>query len=261
MTAPIGIGIVAYHATHDLIRCMKSVSANTELPFALAVHDNSDQSDNNRSIIPEFGGFDCGDGRNHGCAVARNRITRALLERHPGMEYLVIMDQDVRVLPGWLDKMMVLMRKKADAGCVGWPCANMGDRPVRDDGCCSMLASVCMLHRVQAIRDCGGWDERFFMYRFDSLFGQRINLAGWRTYVVMDYYNPRIASWKLQVGGIIHDHPNSGIKRNPRWREFQQQSQALYDRIKREEGWTEFDPFTEPVEWRGRLGKPPMMKR
>lgn len=246
MNLPIGIGIIAYHATHDLIRCIQSIKAYTRgYDIVIGVCDNTEGNDNNVRITRELGGHIVHRGKNIGCAKGRNKIWSAFGASHPEMKHLVIVDQDVRVLPGWLDDMMELMNARVSAGMVAWPCANMGDRPVREDGCISKAASVCTLHLIEAIDAVGGWDPFFFMYRFDSLFADRMNNLGWRTYIQMKYYREGVA-WKKQKGGIIHDHPHQGVKRNPRWLQLRAESDKYYKALMKKEGWKEFNPMTEP---------------
>lgn len=247
MTEPIAIGIVAYHATHDLTRCLQAITVNTRRPHQIVLCDNSEGNATNVRVAEAFGAAICHRGRNLGCAAARNRIwdwTRRLL---PQAKYMVILDQDVRVQRGWLDDALELFEQRQNAGIVCWPCSNMGNLPVRKDGCLGRAASVCNVHLLEAVEAAGGWDETFFMYRFDSLFAERTNQAGYRTYVVMKHYQPGV-SWKAQKGGIIHDHPHQGVRRNPRWQQLQQESQTYYDSLKRREGWTEFDPMAEAEE-------------
>jgi GT2 family glycosyltransferase len=237
--------VIAYHATHDLMKCLRSVRQTTrDHDIVLGVCDNTERNDTNTQIAQAMGANLCHRGKNLGCAAGRNRIWRWMTNKIPDMRYLVIMDQDVVCLKGWLDDMLELMEARRNAGIIAWPCANMGDRPVREDGCISKAASVCNLHLVEAIEAVGGWDETFFMYRFDSLFADRTNNAGYRTYVQMKYYRPGVA-WKKQTGGIIHDHPHQGIKRNPRWQKLREESDSYYRRVMSEEGWVEFDPMSE----------------
>lgn len=255
---PVGIGIIAYHATHDLVRCLRAIQLNTDQEYILAVCDNTEGPlATNVAVTKLFKAHLVHQSTNVGCSVGRNLLWQWFSAQHPTLEQLVIMDQDVRVEPKWLPDMQELMAARANAGLVCWPCANMGNRPVRSDGCISKAASVCNLHSTAAIKAVGGWDPKFFMYRFDSLFADRLNNAGYRSYVQMKYFKPGV-QWVSQVGGIIHDHPHAGIKRNPRWKELRDQSDRYYRDLMAREGWSEFDPMKESEH---RWNLPPEMLR
>lgn len=241
----IPIGIIAYHATMDLARCLQSIRQHTPQPHRVGVFDNTEVHRNNADLVLAMGADLISHGTNVGCAVSRNRIWRWAQQACPGSPYMVIMDQDVRVQAGWLGDALELMERRPSAGIVCWPCANMGERPVRSDGCISMAASVCNVHRMAAVEKVGGWDETFFMYRFDSLFAQRTNQAGYRTFLVMKHYDPRVR-WMDQRGGIIHDHPHQGVQRNPAWQVYRAKSDEYYTALKAREGWVDFDPMSEP---------------
>lgn len=242
---PVPIGIVAFHATHDLARCIQAIRAHTPQPHIIGVCDNTEEHRNNADLALSFGAQVIHHGRNVGCSVARNKIWRWAKDVSPASEFMVILDQDVRVKAGWLGDALALMESRPNAGIVCWPCANMGERPVRSDGCVSMAASVCNVHRMAAVEAVGGWDEFFFMYRFDSLFAQRTNQAGYRTYIVMSRFREGV-KWMDQNGGIVHDHPHQGVQRNPAWLTYRAQSDEYYEALKKREGWKDFDPFSEP---------------
>jgi GT2 family glycosyltransferase len=187
--------------------------------------------------------------KNIGCTISRNVVYQFFKDKYPNLKYFCFMDQDVLVLAEWARNMIAVMQTYPKAGIVAWPQANIGQVKMRHDGCVSMVASCCNMHRVEAIeavikRFKTAWDERFFFYRFDSLFAQRNNQVGYRTYLCLRHY---IASkaWLDQSGGISHPKPNSGIKKNKKWKLIRHQSDILYKTIKKEEGWTEFDPFLE----------------
>lgn len=251
----LAIGVLAYGGVHDLIRCVTNIRANTRLPHHLCVFDNSERNRTNIRALKAlyYGKMTIIDSpANVGCSMSRNRVYEYFRDKYPGLRYFAFLDQDVMVHPEWASDMIRVMQTYPKAGIVVWPQANMGRLPMREDGCVSMCASCCNMHRVAAVDAVaklqGGkpWDERFFFYRFDSLFGQRNNQAGYRTYICLKYYKHGV-DWLKQTGGITHPNPNSGIKRNPKWQEIRRKSAALYDQLKKKEGWTEFDPLREAI--------------
>ena len=248
----LAIGVLSYGGVHDLVRCVVHICSGTQVPFELIVFDNTERQRTNVRFLQELG-----DERvsvidspsNVGCSVSRNTVYATFLEKYPKLQYFAFLDQDVMVANGWASDMIRVMQAYPQAGVVAWPQANIGKVSMRPDGCVSMVASCCHMQRVLALEDIkarwgGPWDERFFFYRFDSLFGQRVNQAGWRTYLCLKYYQEG-KPWLKQTGGMSHPTPNSGIKRNPKWAEIRAESDRLYKTIKAEEGWTEYDPTQE----------------
>jgi hypothetical protein len=255
----IGVGILTYNRFQDLVRCLRSVKFHTEgQEIEIMVFDNSDKTD----LVKEYCTKAHPDvvylaaGKNIGCTESRNIMYRTFKRRHPEAEWLVIMDQDVEVHDGWLTMMLRTGRKYPRAGIVAWPIANM--RPFYVDmmnGCISAAASLCHLHRMQALDEVhkkwpGPWDERFFFFRFDSLMCDRMNLLGWRTHIILDMYAPNVP-WMQQPGLVSHHHPHCGVKSNPEYGKVVRKSDALYKRIKRTERWESFDPRVEPYETGG----------
>ena len=250
----LAVGVLSYGGVHDLVRCVTNIRTNTYLPFHLCVFDNTEKNRTNIKALRAMHDARItviDSDKNVGCSVSRNAVYNFFKKKYPDLNYFAFLDQDVMVHRGWAADMIRVMEAYPKAGIVAWPQANIGKVKMREDGCVSMVASCCNMHRVKAVdaihyRFGGPWDERFFFYRFDSLFGQRNNQVGYRTYLCLKYYEEG-RPWLEQVGGIYHPCPNSGVKRNPKWRQIRATSDRLYKTIKKEEGWTEFDPFKECV--------------
>jgi len=251
----VGVGILAYNHAADLTRCVTSVKMHTP-GVDILVFDNSDKTREVETFVKKYRDIQYLTSRkNVGCTVSRNIMYRTFKRRHPQAQWLVIMDQDVEVLPGWLPAMISTASKYPSAGIVAWPLANMRPFPVdMRNGCITAAASVCHLHRMKALEDVealwgGPWDERFFFFRFDSLMCDRMNLLGWRTHLILNRYNPNI-SWEQQRCLIKHHHPHRGVKSHPRYNEITRASDALYKKIMREERWTPYDPLKQPYNWK-----------
>jgi GT2 family glycosyltransferase len=243
----IGVAVLAYEGFQDLLRCIRSIKFNTDMPILPIVFDNSEQT----SMIKEYmhkahpDALYIGFGKNMGCSASRNVMLAQLLERVPDAEYLVVMDQDVEVKPGWLRMMVATANANTDAGIIAWPLANRY-REVTTTGVVSEVASVCNLHRIRPLltaqeRWGGPWEERMFMHKFDSLICQRMNQLGYRTYLVLDLYKPHVC-WPDQPALIAHHHPHAGVHRNPHWKKIFERSKALYARLQKQEGWREWTP-------------------
>lgn len=180
---------------------------------------------------------------------------RTFKKRHPRASWLIIMDNDVEVLSGWLPSMINVGMRHPQAGIVAWPLANMRPFPVdMSNGCVTAAASVCHLHRMSALADVdrrwsGPWDERFFFFRFDSLMCDRMNLLGWRTHIILDAYKHGVP-WMQQPCRIVHHHPHHGVRSNPTYQTIVKQSAKLYARIMKTERWKPYDPLRQSYNWR-----------
>lgn len=138
--------------------------------------------------------------RNQGLALARGR-------------WIVVMDNDARVSPGWLRRLLHHAQVDAKSGCVGpvsdraahgqqvpfdgatdaaslatysarWGEAN--DRKGRPQ---NILTSFLLLFRRELVDTIGGFDERFSPWGFeDDDFTLRAALAGFRNRVALDVF-------------------------------------------------------------------------
>ena len=180
----VGVAILCYEGYKDLVMSLTAVKKRTSLPdeqVEFIVFDNSERT----TKIEEFVREQHPDviyhkpGKNLGCTESRNIIYHEFLQRHPDAKYLVILDQDIEVLPGWLSDMIEVAEANTDCGVVAWPQAYRL-RPEPVDGVVSEVASMCNLHVIEPLRQVearwgGPFDERFFFHKFDSLICQRLN--------------------------------------------------------------------------------------
>jgi hypothetical protein len=256
----IGVAVLAYEGFSDLLRCIRSIKFNSQLPIVPIVFDNSE----NTTMIRDYIYKAHKDvvyislGKNVGCSQSRNIMLTEYLERVPDGEFLCIMDQDVECRRGWLKAMVNVAKAHEDSGIVAWPLANRY-RQVTVNGMVSEVASVCNLHRVKPLLEAqerwgGPWEERMFMHKFDSLICQRLNQLQWRTYLVLDKYKAHIP-WCDQPALILHHHPHKGVKRNSKWRQIFARSKHLYAQLQQREGWTEWTPPGPYLEYKGGRGR------
>jgi GT2 family glycosyltransferase len=249
--AKVGAAILCYEGFSDFVRCIESLKKTTP-HVPVIVFDNSEKT----TKIKDYTAKHCPNatyltkGKNVGCTQSRNIMVNQFCKDNPDGEFLAIIDQDIEMLPGWLDDMMEVMAKHKDCAVAAWPMA-FRYKTVHDGGLVTEVASMCNFHRVAPLHELSKkwgqpFDERFFFHKFDSLVCQRLNQIGWRTRLVMKYYKRGIP-WSKQKGGIVHRHPNSGIKRNPRWRQICQRSKKIYASIQRDEGWSNWGCNKVPV--------------
>jgi len=252
----IGVAILAYEGFNDLVRCLRSVKFNSELPVQPIVFDNSEKTTMIRDYVTKAhpDTMYLSVGKNIGCSESRNIMLQEFLKKYPSAEYLCIMDQDVECKKGWLKAMVNVAKKNKRAGVVAWPLANRY-RKVTLSGVVSEVASVCNLHRIKPLLEAkkkwgGPWESRMFMHKFDSLICQRLNLLGWRTMLVLGLYNPNTV-WPSQPALIVHHHPHTGVRRNPKWKHIFDRSKKLYAKIQRKEGWSEWEPEAPYLDYFG----------
>jgi len=201
---PVGVAIIAYRRLEDARRAVRSVLANTRYPFRLLVFDNSDDFRigswmlaHANSAMYRRSPYNCGT------CLARNEIMRVFCRM--GMDYWVVMDQDVEVVaPGWVKDMLDVFKHYPDTGIVGWRNAvrsagcphapdNTGRMP-EIPGVCTMVSRKC----AEAVN---GWCARYFLHRGeDTDFCLAAATKGFATRVVMG------------PDKIAHHHPHRGVQ-------------------------------------------------
>lgn len=252
--AIVGIGILVYHAIEEADRLIRSIEASTVQRHIICVRDNTDSGKTMDDWLQRYGPqfpnvVVLRDGRNVGCAVARNQIYAWFSKSYPAMKYMVILDQDMLVQSGWLDDMLEVAETKPNVGIVTWPMMNFSRQIPDADGAIIDCGGGACLHNMAAVKAVGGWDSRFFFYRFDSWFALYSFSKGYRTYLVTKYL-PELFSWQTYVGKaheivdcvkIKHVHPHRGTARNPAQKAIRQASDQLYQQLVQEHNLTQYD--------------------
>ena len=251
----IGIGVLTYHFCDDLIRCLNNILNKTKVPFKICVHDNTDDGQNAEYVNRKYPGVITSYvGENVGCSVARQHIWTALTDAVPDMKYLAILDQDVKVKADWLSDMVETMESDAAVGIVGWP--QFTKQKPDFAGYVPEVMGATVLFRTATLKETGGWDPRFFMYRFDTWMSLLARYHNWKTKVVMRYYGSGYRNVRERLKesrGVEHVHMHRGILRYPYWREEQVKSAILYNQLVKEHGLQDINPFGEwPDGWRVR---------
>lgn len=246
----IAIGIISYKAVHELGRLTSSIAKSTTMPYEVVVYDNTDTPDNAerwfRGNPPLCTVQVLSDGVNRGCTVARNRIVEYFMSRYPNPEYLVILDQDMEVFPGWLEAAMAVMTGHPDAGTVIWPLANLAKRPADSLGRITECGGGACVHRMEAIKAVGGWEERFFFYRFDSWFSIRCASLGWWTYMINEPMEK--GHLVIKSATMWHHHPHAGVLRHPRCDAIRVESAKIYWELIKQYGLEHMDIHKDRVE-------------
>lgn len=249
----VGIGILNYKNPYETARLVRSILSSTPYDdYKILIYDNTDSGltlyqhwyGRMAKLLPQVSLLH--DGVNIGCAKARNVLANYFLRMYPQMEHMVILDQDIVVRPGWLQDMLEVMDAHEDAGQVIWPCFNMANVKPDVKGRLHNVAGGASMHRLASVVDVGGWDSRFFFYRFDSWFTLQSYAKGWPTYMVTKYGEPN-EDWStwfarhnnrvcVECGPISHICPSRGTGRHPQRDQIRRESQLLFESLLKEHG-------------------------
>jgi len=213
----LGICVLAYEQLGMVDKAVASIKRNTEVSAEICVFDNSEGNeigamlaDKHRTVTyfkaPE----------NLGCTKPRNWFLNYC--RQKGYPHAIFMDQDVEVTAvGWARDMRKVVESLPDTGLVAWPLANSravfggAQKPEHEadkTGCVLEVPGLCCLHNLEAFADAtekvaSPYDERYFMWGFDTRACLVLRKAGWKTRLVTG------------EDKIKHDHPHSGVNLNP----------------------------------------------
>lgn len=209
--------ILAHNQLEYTKKCIDSILTHTQKPFELIIVDNGStdgtadylESELAR-LIPEDRLRVIKNNENLGFAKGNNQGIAA-----SQADYVILMNNDVVVTPGWLSKMVTCAEKNPRIGIVG-PKSNYVSGPqlvenvsydTKDlkglekyaDGFaehnsgkvtpCWRVVGFCMLIKRAVIDKIGGLDERYGLGNFeDDDFSLRASLAGYESYIAEDCF-------------------------------------------------------------------------
>ncbi len=214
--ARVGVVTVSYGSGAVLSPLLRSLEKASVNRLAVVVADNrANEPESVADIAAEHGvGYVAMDG-NRGYGAAINAATASL---PPGIEWILVVNPDVVLLPGSIDELVAAGDADAAIGSVGpqtrtlegnvypsaravpslrtgvghalfvnlwlenpWTRAYRNDvttEPIRRDA--GWLSGACGLVRRAVFDELGGFDEGYFMYFEDVDLGYRIGKAGYR---------------------------------------------------------------------------------
>lgn len=201
-----GIVIPVWNNLQLTVNCWTSIRKNTKVPFDLVIVDNGstepvsfDAEQNNFRVIRNE--------RNLGFAAAVNQGLRALWS-----EYVVVLNNDCIVTPGWLERMIAHIEEDPSIGVVAPRtnyastaqriAAEYGDEPGlykfsdrlykknrgrREE--MNKVVGMCMVMPRKVVEEVGLFDERFGIGNFeDDDYCLRIRMAGYKVVCAGDVY-------------------------------------------------------------------------
>lgn len=210
--------------TRDCVEALRA-SHDSRFPIEMIAVDNG-STDGSAEYLAEQSDIQLiRNEENLGAPHARNQALR-----HARGEWIVFMDNDVVVFPGWLERLRHHGEIDPGVGCVvpvsnraahGQQVEAPADRShaamsafaaERAAACAGrarykqVFSSLCVLVRRDVIDRIGGFDERFSPWGFeDDDFSLRVALAGFRTRLAQDvfvhhaHYGGQKAAWHEQL--------------------------------------------------------------
>jgi len=227
----VSIIMLTYNQLEYTKKCIESIFNYTEIHFQLIVVDNGstdktiDYLTNIKKNAPSTSSIKIiKNGKNLGFAAGNNQG----LSLAKG-EYIVLINNDVVVTPGWLEKMISCAEKSPKIGMVG-PMTNYapGLQLVKDikydpDSLSELnhfardyaikhfqeikpvfrVTGFCMLIKKTVIEKIGGLDERYGLGNFeDDDFSIRAKLAGFQSWIAGDCFVHHFGSRTFKGAGI-----------------------------------------------------------
>jgi N-acetylglucosaminyl-diphospho-decaprenol L-rhamnosyltransferase len=213
-TKTLGVVVVTHHSSQVIEACLGSLETEASIGLRVVIVDNAsadDTVDRARQAWPEAVAFR--NDVNLGFAAACNQGLEAVGD----VPYVVFLNPDTEAAPGAFSALIDVLVKRPDVGAVGpktietdgtiqlsfgpdlTPLAErrqqqrMRDLRRRDPVALAALeaetatwfepdwlSGSCLMVRTAAVRQLGGFDERFFLYEEDADLCLRLRRAGFR---------------------------------------------------------------------------------
>jgi len=193
------IGIPTLNGPERLRTCLAAIKRHTpwarERVKVLALDDCStyDGLEGNKCVAHEYGIDLLMHDARRGVAAGWNNLTRQTAAR-----IVILMNDDVEVVPDWYEALVFSLRNNEHAGMIGLPAyTGVNGRNFRMPGVPSyneakmqhghkMLSTTGFLFgfRRERFDEIGGFDERFFLFYEEVDFGYRLLQKGWPSYML-----------------------------------------------------------------------------
>jgi N-acetylglucosaminyl-diphospho-decaprenol L-rhamnosyltransferase len=203
----VAVVVLNYAAPEESVRCAEAVLASEGVRPRLRIVDNHSPDGSGARLVERFGeervllrsangGF--AGGMNAGISWWREQTDA---------EFVLLLTQDVRVLPDTLARLVHALREHSAAGAAG-PCVHypqaygvscsaggyvdrrrirIGHRegpPALEVAPVEWLDGGCLLLRRRAVEEVGAFDEAYFMYFEENDLCHRLRARGWDVVLV-----------------------------------------------------------------------------
>lgn len=192
------IGIPTLNGSDRLKRCLRSILVNTPRTQkwrALVVDDCSTPENlkKNKDVVHEFGVEMIVHQERLGVARGWNDLTR-----HTNAPYVILMNDDVEVVPDWYDALVFSLKNNPDAGMIGLTAyqgvnsLNFSPPPVKSYNEAVMQRGEWMFSatgflfgfRKEMFDAISGFDDQYFLFYEEIDFGVRLLQSGWPSYML-----------------------------------------------------------------------------
>ncbi len=236
-TSRADLVIINYNTLKYLKECIVSIKKNTQYPFNIIVVDNG-SNDGSVQFLKRLKGITLiTNQENQGYARACNQGIMV-----GEGEFVVILNSDIIVSPGWLTSMVNIAKSDKQIGVVGPKmvdernklvgagvtklnqfCSSRGTGLVDQVGLfdktedCYSVGGACYLINREALRKVGRFDESYFFYYEETDLSLRMLEKGYRV-----VYSPEARITHFQEGSMDVTRPQERSLRNHYFFESQQ---------------------------------------
>lgn len=192
------IGIPTLNGPERLRRCLRAIRAHTPLdqPFKVLVVDDCSTPENlekNKEVVSETGIDMLTHNTRLGVARGWNDLTR-----HTRAPWVILMNDDVEVVPDWYEALVFSLKKNPHAGMIGLPSyqgvnsLNFSPPPIKSYNEAKMQRGTGMFSATgflfgferKKFDYVSGFDDGFFLFYEEVDFGARLQNCGWPSYML-----------------------------------------------------------------------------
>lgn len=223
--------ILTRNQLHFTIQCLKSIQQYTSMPHEIIVVDNN-STDDTPTFLRQFSKDNPNvkvifNNRNRGFAAGNNQGLALAFAK-----YLVLLNNDTVVTPGWLERMIGVLQRHPKVGMVG-PMSNFVAAPqlvpevsyrnsdelenfarqfasqyAGQTQTVQRLIAFCLAMRREVLEQVGGLDEIFGLGNFeDDDFCVRVWLSGFEALIAKDVFIHHTGNVTLKPEGLLDMEP------------------------------------------------------